>query len=94
MPSAGIWKFVGPIAFLDFCRESRLYSRFRKRQVEIFHPIWAVAYAFVVYMICHVGDGLGCWVLAPKFPVSAFNQSLNNLSPRVKTDIMLAESMP
>ena len=50
MPSAGIWKFVGPIAFWTFV-VSLVFTAFGKGKWRIFIPIWAVAYAFVVYMI-------------------------------------------
>jgi hypothetical protein len=50
MPSAGIWKFVGQIASWTFV-VSLVFTAFGKGNWRIFIPIWAVAYAFVVYMI-------------------------------------------
>ena len=50
MPSPGIWKFVGRIAFWTFS-VSLVFAAFGKGKWRIFIPIWAVAYAFVVYMI-------------------------------------------
>jgi hypothetical protein len=50
MPSPGIWKFVGRIAFWTFA-VSLVLTAFGKGKWRIFIPIWALAYAFVVYMI-------------------------------------------
>jgi hypothetical protein len=50
MPSPGIWKFVGRIAFWTFS-VSLVFAAFGKGKWRIFIPIWAVAYTFVVYMI-------------------------------------------
>ena len=50
MPSPGIWKFVGRIAFWTFA-VSLIFTVLGKGKWRIFIPIWAVAYGFVVYMI-------------------------------------------
>jgi hypothetical protein len=50
MPSAGIWKFVGPIAFWIFV-VSLVFTALGKGKWRIFIPMWAVAYASVVYVI-------------------------------------------
>jgi hypothetical protein len=50
MPSPGIWKFVGRISFWTFVA-SIVLTAFGKGKWRIFIPVWAVAYAFVVYMI-------------------------------------------
>jgi hypothetical protein len=50
MPSPGIWKFVGRIAFWTFV-VSLVLTAFGKDKLRILIPAWAVAYAFVVYMI-------------------------------------------
>jgi len=50
MPSPGIWKFVGRIAFWTFA-VTLVFAAFGKGKWRIFIPIWAVAYAFVVYII-------------------------------------------
>src|SRR6267378_1321490 len=63
-----------PNCILDFCRESRLYS-VRKRQVENLHPYLGRSLCVCRLHDCHVGDGLGCWVLAPKFPVTALTRT-------------------
>ena len=50
MPSPGIWKFVGRIAFWTFAA-SLVFTVLGKGKWRIFIPIWAVAYGFVVYML-------------------------------------------
>jgi hypothetical protein len=50
MPSLGIWRFVGRIAFWTFVG-SIVLTAFGKGKWRVFMPVWAVAYAFVVYMI-------------------------------------------
>jgi hypothetical protein len=50
MPSPGIWKFVGRIAFWIFAM-SLIFTVLGKGKWRIFIPIWAVAYGFVVYLI-------------------------------------------
>jgi hypothetical protein len=50
MPSPGIWKFVGRIAFWAFIA-SLVLTAFGKGKWRIFIPAWAAAYAFVVYVI-------------------------------------------
>jgi hypothetical protein len=50
MPSPGIWKFVGRIAFWTFA-VSLVFAAFGKGKWRIFIPVWALAYAFAVYMI-------------------------------------------
>ena len=50
MPSPGIWKFVGRIAICTFA-VSLVFTVLGKGKWRIFIPVWAVAYAFVVYMI-------------------------------------------
>jgi hypothetical protein len=50
MPAPGIWKFVGRIAFWIFV-VSLVLTAFGKGKWRIYIPVWAVSYAFVVYMI-------------------------------------------
>jgi len=50
MPSPGIWRFVGRIAFWTF-GVSLAFTVFGKGKWRTFIAIWAVAYAFAVYMI-------------------------------------------
>jgi hypothetical protein len=50
MPSPGIWKFVGRIAFWAFIA-SLVLTTFGKGKWRIFIFAWAAAYAFVVYVI-------------------------------------------
>ena len=50
MPSPGIWKLVDRIAFWTFA-ESLVFTVLGKGKWRILIPVWAVAYAFVVYMI-------------------------------------------
>ena len=50
MPSPGIWKFVGRIAFWSFAA-SLIFTVLGKGKWRVFIPIWAAAYGFVVYMI-------------------------------------------
>jgi hypothetical protein len=50
LPSPGIWKFVGRIAFWAFLA-SLVLTALGKGKWRIFIPVWVVAYAFVVCMI-------------------------------------------
>jgi len=50
MLSPGIWKFVGRIAFWTFV-VSLVLTTFGKGKWRILVPVWALAYAFVVYTI-------------------------------------------
>jgi hypothetical protein len=50
MPSPGIWKFVGRMAFWTFVL-SLVLTTFGKGKWRILAPVWALAYAFVVYTI-------------------------------------------
>ena len=50
MPSPGIWKFVGRFAICTFA-VSLVFTVLGKGKWRIFIPVWAVTYAFVVYMI-------------------------------------------
>lgn len=54
MPSPGIWKFVGRIAFYTFAA-SLAFTVLGKGKWRIFIPIWAAVYGFVVYMIAMLG---------------------------------------
>ena len=50
MPSPGIWKFVGRIAFWAFIA-SLVLTMFGKGKWRMFIPAWAAAYALVVFVI-------------------------------------------
>jgi hypothetical protein len=50
MPSPGVWKYVGRIAFWTFA-VSLIFTVLGKGKWRVFIPIRAVAYGFVLYMI-------------------------------------------